>query len=192
MDLLLQRALDFEKITHYKYKYTMGRKGKLYIFEIDFRPSDFHHLIGLKKLTDIEAVDDDREKVFDNIINGAITYNTIIQSSFYEDIRERFDSFENFAKIFNDKNTTYKYTQDLRYSQIPADYLFTNDTYGSLLYVFVKQRENEDLFCCDSFFPFRSFEYERGQTKLTMLKVERYNTDTNGTEVIFRNENYKK
>ncbi|MCQ2478376.1 MAG: PBECR4 domain-containing protein, partial [Clostridia bacterium] len=163
MDLLLQRALDFEKITHYKYKYTMGRKGQLYIFEIDFRPSDFHHLIGLQKLTDIEAVDDDREIVFDNILNGKINYDKLIKSSFYEDIRERFDSFENFTKIFNDKNTTYKYTQDLTYSQIPADYLFTNHSYGNPLYVFVKQREDEDLFCCNSFFPFKNFQYERGQ-----------------------------
>ena len=191
MDLLLQRAKDFEKISHYTYKYTMGRKGKLYVFEIDFRKSDFHHLIGLKKLTDIEAVDDKREIVFDNILSGAITYDMLIQSSFFEEIRERFDSFENFTKIFNDENTTYKYTQDLRHSQIPADYLFTNDTYDSLLYVFVKQRNNEDVFCCDSFFPFKQFEYERGQTKLTMLKVERYNKDTNETEVIFRNDKFK-
>lgn len=190
MDLLLQRALDFEKITHYKYKYTMGRKGQLYIFEIDFRPPDFHHLIGLKKLTDIEAVNDDRESVFNNILNGTITYDTIIQSSFFEEISERFYSFENFTKIFNDENTTYKYTQDLRYSQIPADYLFTNDTYGSLLYVFVKQRDDEDLFCCNSFFPFKSFEYERGQTKLTMLKVERINLDTNEIQVVFQNPVY--
>lgn len=79
MDLLLQRALAFEKITYYKYKYTMARRGKQYIFEIDFRKSDFHHLIGLKKLIDIEAVDDDREIVFDRILNGEITHDTLIK-----------------------------------------------------------------------------------------------------------------
>ena len=190
MDLLLQRALDFEKITHYKYKYTMGRKGKPYIFEIDFRKSDFHHLIGLKKLTDIEALDDDREKVFDKILSEEIDYKTLTKSSFYDDIKERFDSFENFTKIFDDENTTYKYTQDLRYSQIPADYLVTNNSFDVLLYVFVKQRKDEDFYCCESFFPFTKFEYERGQTKLTMLKIEKYHTDTNEIEVLFRNQKY--
>ena len=190
MDLLLQRALAFERITHYKYKYTMGRKGKQYIFEIDFRKSDFHHLIGLKKLTDIEALDDDREKVFDNILSGEINYETLTKSSFYEDIRDRFDAFENFTKIFDDENTTYKYTQDLRYSQIPADYLMTNNSFGDILYVFLTKRKNAELYCCESFFPFTRFEYERGQTKLTMLKIEKYHTDTNEVQVLFQNQKY--
>lgn len=190
MDLLLQRALAFEKITYYKYKYTMARRGKQYIFEIDFRKSDFHHLIGLKKLIDIEAVDDDREIVFDRILNGEITHDTLIKSVFYEEISDRFDSFEYFTKLFDDENTTYKYTQDLRYSQIPANYLFTNDTYGTLLYVFVKQRNEEEVFACISFFPFEKFEYERGQSKLTMLKVEKTNLKTNETQVVFQNKNY--
>lgn len=190
MDLLLQRALDYEKLTHYKYKYTLGRKGKLYIFEIDFRKSDFHHLIGLKKLKDIEAVNDDREVVFDKILNGEIDHSTLLQSSFYEYIKERFDRFEYFTKIFNDENTTYRYAQDPSYSRIPADYLITNDMYGSLLYVFVIKRANEELFCCNSFFPYEEHKYESNQTKLTMLKVERTNTDTNETEVVFRNKNF--
>lgn len=190
MDLLLQRALDFEKITHYKYKYIMGKRGKLYIFEIDFRKADFHHLIGLRKLTDIEAVNGERETVFNKILNGEITYDMLKQSSFFQRIHRRFDLFANFTKIFNDENTTYKYAQDFSHSHIPADYLFTNDTYGSLLYVFITKRDHEDLFCCNSFFPFETFRYEKKQMKLTMLKVERTNLDTNETEVIFRNKNF--
>lgn len=191
MDLLLQRALDFEKITHYKYKYTMGRKGKLYIFEVDFRYSDFHHLIGLQKLTDLDYLQTKRKILFKRILSGEITHDNLKNSVHYSEMCDRFDAFDKFAKLFNDKNTTYKYTQDLRYSQIPADYLLTNDTYGTLLYIFVTKRDNEDLYCCESFFPFDQLKYEYGQTKLTMLKVERCNVDTDETEVIFCNENYK-
>lgn len=190
MDLLLQRAISFEKLTHYIYKYTLGRKGKLYVFEVDFRKPDFHHLLGLKKLTDIEALDGGREKIFDEILAGRIDYELLTKSSFYGEINDRFIAFKDFESLFNDENTTYKYTQDLRYSQIPADYLFVNNSFENLLYVFITKRDDEEMYCCNSFFPFKEFEYERNQTKLTMLKVEKIHKDTNESKIIFCNKNF--
>lgn len=191
MDLLLQRALEFERLTHYKYRYTLGRKGKLFSFVIDFQRSDFHHIIGLKKLKDLECVDSAREKVFNRILNGEITHEIIKKSAFYHQMEKRFYAFENFVKIFSDENTTYKYTQDMSRSRINADYLLINDSFEELLYLFICKRTKGDTYCCKSFFPFEEFKYELKQTKLTVLKVEQINADTGAQSLVFKNKNYK-
>ena len=64
MNLLYERANKFKQLLDYTYKFTMGRKDKKYVFQINFMPEDFHHLIGLKYLDDIECLDGDRGDVF--------------------------------------------------------------------------------------------------------------------------------
>ena len=191
MDLLYERAKKFERLLGYTYKFTMGRRGQKYIFEVNFMPEDFHHLIGLKYLRDIECLNGDREKVFLKIINKEITYETISKSFHFTEIENRFNHFIYFADLFVDKNTIYRYTQDLSRSKIPADFLMMNDSFGDVLYVFVIKRKNEDYYVCDSFFPLDKLYYEKGQTKLTVLKVEETNINTKETNVIFLNSNYK-
>ncbi len=148
-------------------------------------------VIVKKSVTDLECVDDDRKEVFNKILIGKITHYTLKSSVHYDKISDQFDAFEYFTQIFKDENTTYKYAQNLRYSQIPADYLLTNDTLTSLLYVFITQRKNEEMFCCESFFPFKDFKYEFGQSKLTVLKIEEINIDTNKVNTVFLSPKYK-
>lgn len=52
-DILYQAAKIFEEIKSYKIEITIGRKGQAEVFTITFEDSDFHHLAGLHKLTDI-------------------------------------------------------------------------------------------------------------------------------------------
>lgn len=52
MDLLQECAASFKRLLPYQYHFTIGRKGKMLAFTLDFDEADFHHLAGLHKLRD--------------------------------------------------------------------------------------------------------------------------------------------
>ena len=66
MDLLQECAASFKRLLPYQYHFTIGRKGKMLAFTLDFDEADFHHLAGLHKLRDIglETFLDSNEIVF--------------------------------------------------------------------------------------------------------------------------------
>ncbi len=74
MDILMQCASGFQKLMDYEYKFTLGRKGKLTEIRLGFSDTDFHHLIGLHKLKDIDIARSNRSTIFHRILDGRITY----------------------------------------------------------------------------------------------------------------------
>lgn len=50
---------------------------------------DFHHLVGLYKLKDIDTARANRSFVFRDILAGHITYDTLIKSVFIDEILSR-------------------------------------------------------------------------------------------------------
>ena len=71
MDLLLQCALEFEKLIPYQYHIMVGRKGKSLEFTISFERSDFHHLAGLHKLRDnVRFLTGKREDIMRKFFRG--------------------------------------------------------------------------------------------------------------------------
>lgn len=190
-DVLYSYIKEFENLFNFQYRFIIGRKGTLQEFVLDFRKEDFHHIIGLKHLDDVAAFSGNRTAVFDNILSGKITLETVKTSVHFEEIAERFDAFKYFCGIFKDKQLVFKYLQKLEYSKITADYLLMKIVNDIPLYAFIKKRNNEALYCCKSFFPKKSFPYEKGQTKYTLLAL--YEKDlTSGEETeIYKNLNYK-
>ena len=53
MDKLQEKALSFKRLLDYEYRIILGRKNVQTEINISFEKSDFSHLIGLHKLTDI-------------------------------------------------------------------------------------------------------------------------------------------
>jgi hypothetical protein len=56
MDKLFECAKCYENLLDKKYHMIVGRKGKAVEIVLTFEAADFHHLIGLHKLSDIETV----------------------------------------------------------------------------------------------------------------------------------------
>ena len=74
MDKLQKRAFSFRKLLDYEYKITLGRKGKKTELVINFEKTDFPHLIGLHKLTDVLNSNIATEKLFDDCLSGKLTF----------------------------------------------------------------------------------------------------------------------
>lgn len=82
-DILYQAAKIFEEIKSYKIEITIGRKGQAEVFTIIFEDSDFHHLAGLHKLTDIVQVyKQNASIVFSKILEREICLSDLEASVF--------------------------------------------------------------------------------------------------------------
>lgn len=82
MDLLMKCAHNYQKLMSYEYRFTLGRKGKLTKIVLRFSDTDFHHLAGLHKLKDTGIARANRSTVFQKILDGSLTYDTITKSEF--------------------------------------------------------------------------------------------------------------
>lgn len=104
MDKLKECAIEFKKLFGKDYFYIL-ENGK--IIKLYFASKHFHHLMGLHKLTDIPSlVTSPRNTptaIFKNIIKSKISYNTIIKSSFFNEINDRIDNFHYINKMVFEK-----------------------------------------------------------------------------------------
>lgn len=93
-------ALSFKKLLNIEYKIIVGKKGRLTEFLIEFKKENFFHLTGLQKLDDIIYPTENKEKIFDLIIEGQITEDFISKSSKFQKINsERIIPFINIEQI---------------------------------------------------------------------------------------------
>lgn len=73
-------------------------------FKLFFKKSNFHHLLGLSKLTDVENLSLNRntaEDIYKKILKGDITSRMIENSSFYHKIKNRIVNFQNILDLLN-------------------------------------------------------------------------------------------
>lgn len=179
MDKLYECAAAFQKLLNVNYKIILGRKGKLIELRICFEPLHFHHLIGLHKLGDLRIARDNREKVFNRILDGAITYDRISRSRYFHIIEQRFEPLAHFGTILDQNKLVFRYNSKKSvFSLIEADYLLSTPYANSDIYIFLAEAPNAGTYFCRSFFPKGDRDYTAGQTIYTMLYKEKINLDT--------------
>lgn len=129
MDKLQNIALNYRYLLDKRYFFEIARKQKSVQFILSFEKSDFSHLAGLHKLTDIAAVQGEpkKGKIFDNIVYGGISYDLIKHSRFYDQIKCRLDQLEYLEKILDSNQIVFKYLEKNNLlSRIEADFLLEN------------------------------------------------------------------
>lgn len=189
MDKLKQCAENFQNLFDIEYKVVLGRKNRETYLTIDFSKEEFFHLMGLHKLEDISNLNKARDKVFDSIINGDITYDIISKSSFFDkdiekdipiSVRNRIDAFADIIDILDCKNIFFKYNQNRNpSSKIRAEFLLETIYSDKTTYTFLTQRNNSDSKLCESFFPKDKVNYSYGQANMTLLYKEKLNKRLN-------------
>lgn len=179
MDVLKEAAIVYNNLLNVKYKIILGKKGKLTEFEIMFEKIHFHHLIGLQYLTDLPQMKRKRDVIFDEIINGQITVETIQKSSFYTEIEQRLNDFLLFEKLLDSNDIIFKFHPNKSgFSGINADYLMKTIYDFRTNYIFLKNYDNSDSKYCNSFFFNNSNDYTRNQITMTVLYKEKIDLTT--------------
>lgn len=174
MDKLAGCARAFEKLLDIQYRIIIGRKGKSTKLCIGFSKLDFHHLMGLGKLKDLHIATRNRSVIFDEILAGKTTYETITKSRYIHLIENRFQPLAHIEKLFDDNRLVFRYNPKInRFSLIEADYLLSTPFLGNDIYIFLAALEENSRYFCRSFFPKEQKDYTRGQAVYTMLYKEK-------------------
>jgi hypothetical protein len=184
MDKLFECAKRFEKLLDKKYHMIVGRKGKTAEIELTFEIYQFHHLVGLHKLKDIDISRDNRENVFRSIISGDISLASVEKSFHFNVIRSRLDSFFNLEQILDDNNLVFRYNKNINSSShIKAEYLLSTPSMANQVFVFLDKKGSDNRFFCRSIFPKESKDYTIGQPIYTLLYKEKITISTGKKEV---------
>lgn len=181
MDKLQIRAAAFRRLMDYEYIIELGRKGRIIEFTLNFEPSDFFHLIGLHKLTDVINRRLPTAQTFYDCLRGNITYEQLSRSVFFKDLGNRFEYFDRLEEMLDSNDTVFKCnTSTLRkFSRITADFELKNIYEALTFYLFTDKRSYSEKQFCKSFINSETVDYTYGQTKLTLLYKEKVNIKTN-------------
>lgn len=184
MDRLQKCAKAFEKLLEIQYRIIIGRKGKTAELVIGFSKLDFHHLMGLGKLKDLRLAKQNRGLVFDGIIGGTITYETLTDSRYLSQIENRFEPLAFIERLLDDNSLVFRYNAKLnQFSLIEADYLLSTPFENTDIYIFIAEHKETGRYFCRSFFPKETKDYTEGQPRYTMLYKEKINLVTGETTI---------
>lgn len=184
MDKLSECARAYEKLLDIQYKIVIGRKGKTEELCIRFSKWDFHHLAGLGKLKDLRIARKNRLLVFDDILEGRTTCETISASRYIGQIENRFAPLMHIEDLLDDNRLIFRYNAKLnQFSLIEADYLLSAPHEGNDIYIFLAEDKDKGLYFCRSFFPREQKDYTKGQAAWTMLYKEKTRLSTGETQI---------
>lgn len=164
MDKLPKCAKAFEKLLEIQYRIIIGRKGKTVELVIGFSKLDFHHLMELGKLKDLRIAKQHRGSVFDEIVNGNTTYETLTKNRYLTQIENRFEPLALIEQLLDDNRLVFRYNAKLnQFSLIEADYLLSTPFENSDIYIFIAEYKDSEKYFCRSFFPKEKKDYAAGQ-----------------------------
>ncbi len=184
MDSLKKAALVFQELLDCEYEIVLGKKKKLYSFVLEFRKQDFFHLAGLQYLKDIPQLKKSREVIFDEIINGILTEETIKKSCFFSKIEERIEGLSEIEKILDSNETVFRfYKTKSSFSNIDAEYFLETKLNDKTNYIFIDRNLLDKMFC-RSFFFNDTNEYRINQIRMFLLKKEKKNKRDNSSLIL--------
>jgi len=180
MDLLQECARAFERLLPFRYHFTIGRKGKMLKFTLDFDAADFHHLAGLHKLKDnVRFLTGKRVDIFNMILSGKLTYAQAARSSYFSEMESRIPPLVGLESFLDSNKIVFRFNEKVqKFSLVKADYLLENSYKGDDIYLFLSQRTGAETQVCRSFFPKQKLDYTSGQPRYTLLKKEKMDTKT--------------
>ena len=113
MSNILDAAKTFEKLQEIQYEFVLAKKNKSITLNISFEKYQFHHLAGLQYLRDIESLNKDREKVFNEILSNKISVSEIEASDNFSKVSARIHFLAELENIFDSNDTVFKYDPNL-------------------------------------------------------------------------------
>lgn len=185
MDLLHECAVAFDHLLPYEYHFTIGRKGKMLAFTLDFDKADFHHLAGLHKLKDnVHFLTGKRADIFNGVLIGTLTYAQAERSAYFSEMVSRLTPLVKLESFLDSNEIIFRFNEKIqKFSLIKADYLLENQYDGNDIYLFLAQRADRETQVCRSFFPKQKLDYTSGQPRYTLLKKEKINTLTGAVTI---------
>jgi DNA polymerase III epsilon subunit-like protein len=161
MEKIQESAKNFLRLVNStKYVFHVARRN-VNIITLDFSLKDFHHILGLQYLTDIN-IPRNKNKTIEWILDDEqpITDAYLAESKFYKgkdydekDIEKRISELSRLEQYLDEENFIRIFTPDnisQNNSLMACDYIIESQLKGSptTVYIFLKHRNGEDSPCC--------------------------------------------
>lgn len=192
-DILKQAAECYKSLLTKEYRVILGRKNKAIELKIQFLSDQFYHLAGLHKLKmQYSFKTKAHSSVLKEIVKGHITCEYIKDDENYIEVKQRLDALTKLENIL-DSNSTQYYEYNIKKVRFPsrltAEYLIEGTLNGEK-YIFTFLIMKNKICACKSIFYKEKYDYTLGQTKYTLLLLEKTNCKTNNIELFFKHKNY--
>lgn len=178
-DLLFSCANNFQKLFNVSYDLCLGRKGKLHNIHLTFAQDQFFHLSGLHKLDDLPWLKRvKRERIFEDILCGHLTIETLAKSLHYSDIENRLKYLNCLESFLDSDRLVYRYDPRFHnHSKIQANYLLQNELFSDTVFVFLKKDGNTNDYICNSIFR-KGYDFSSNSQRLTLLSLRKLERNT--------------
>ncbi|MEG1312217.1 MAG: PBECR4 domain-containing protein [Bacilli bacterium] len=147
-DPLILAAKSYEKLINKNFDITIDTKdGNTKTIQVQFKKDNFYHLIGfhyLKDLPQLNTRHNKKNKIFNNVLQGSITYSSLKSSSYFDDkMNDRVSYFHNIDKLlfeqvildFDSCNISLK-------TNLKCNYMFFKNKDGKYMHLSLAQDKN--------------------------------------------------
>ena len=178
-DLLKQSAEAYQRLSAFRYKFLLGRKGQSYELTIEFPASAFWHLAGLHKLR-IEAIQI-KKHALQAVLEGKVKPVQTVNP----DILTRWQGICNLQELIESNNAVFRYRKHEFYgSNIRAEYLMT-DLHTMF---FIDENNPVSIFTPTS----DQIQQVNKCPKLSTLKIVREKIATGESSLLYISPSYQK
>jgi hypothetical protein len=197
MDDLMASAKAYAELTNKEYIMTIGKKNQNRQFKLIFTNTDFKHLAGIHKLTDLDIHNSKADAVLNYALNGALTVEDLRISYHFNEIKERMENLKNLENYLDSNMPVFKWdTNKCGYSRINADYVLKENVPNDRkAYIFLKEKwdlgtvkklkiEEIKKESAISFFLAKR-DWTENQTAYTLLRNEKIDIRTNIRTVLY-------
>lgn len=161
MDSIQTALITFKSMMDYKYSFVIAHDKQLHDVRLTFNFKDFHHLVGLHYLHDIDIPKNhkklfqqiEKEKINDAYLSSSKNYLKVKNSDAI--VRDRIYCFRYIEYFLDSKNLVFNYVGYMnKTSKIKADYMIKSFYQGIVAYIFLRKRNNDidNGYCICSFF----------------------------------------
>lgn len=198
-DKLLTAAQAYHELSQFEFKVILGKKRKTIEKTLRFHHSNFFHLAGLHKLTDLNLLDatdaNGRQltpvKVFEKILTGELSNAFLKKSIYYPLILDRIEIILSLQHYISNHRMMFHRICYTPGSKIRWHWLMVFQDNNKCFLFFSEEKNNANVLLPISAFLASEIDYAKGQNHYTVLKLNKFSKQNNIEQILYQNPNYK-
>ena len=172
IDYLYEAAAFYkDHLLNKRFLITVSRKKEQRTLEILFLPQQFHHLIGLHKLTDLPFLSRNTGNIFREILERKSTYQDICKSVHVMEMQDRLVYHAEMLNVLKADSLFFRSMHGY-FKGIFSDCVLTRSIDNEPVFSFLFLKQNSQVYCPCSFFTrSEQREYTKDGTRWEIISV---------------------
>lgn len=192
LDKLNDAMNAFTRLMENSFHIVSGKSGSMIDLTLTFEEVDFHHLIGLQYIKDIEEVSGSGTGILSLLRSNPDLCEKVVNSSFWSKIEDRVDSLIQMEKTLSSFQDFYKYNKKAKHSIIDAQFIIKRaDKSNNCNYYICVDKRDSDYFAKSQFTRSNSqSDYCKEHTLYKLLLCEKTHLPSGQKQVLFQKSGF--